>query len=225
MRWKGESAELGCFFSGGQLCGPGQPPTLLVPLSLGSDDHFCPDYWRMSRTHGKSLYQLQTTNGYEAVHRIRWGIQKKCTASRWGQTKCPSIPLEILAAQHVLRGWARLLQQTLGHESLEKLVPDRRPRPPPFPPATQEHSEPSAGHCARAERGRPGQSLRSKVFLRRFNYDISQALPWPNHALGTLDTGSVVTLGQKQPGWPLGRMWKKWSEAKSRVGCGEAQPL
>lgn len=82
-----------------------------------------------------------------------------------------------------------LLQQPLDHGSLEELVPDRRPQPPPFPPATQEHSEPSVGLCARAERGRQGQSLRSKVFLQRLNYDISQALPWPNHALGTLETG------------------------------------
>lgn len=88
----------------------GSHSTLMIPLSLKSDDHFCPDYWRMSKTDGKSLYQLQTTNGYEAVHSIGWGLQKKCTASRWGQTKCPSIPLEILSAQHVL-GQARPCQQ------------------------------------------------------------------------------------------------------------------
>lgn len=75
------------------------------------------------------------------------------------------------------------------------------------------------GHLAKANRRTWGQRfLRSKMFLQGLNYDISQALPWPNHALYTLETGSVVTLGQKQPVWPLGRMWKKWSEAKSRGG-------
>lgn len=56
------------------------------------------------------------------------------------------------------------------------------------------------GAPCQGERGRRGQrSLRSKVFLQRLNYDISQALPWPSHALSTLETGSVVILGQKQP--------------------------
>lgn len=63
------------------------------------------------------------------------------------------------------------------------------------------------------------------MFLQGLHSDISQALPWPNHVLGTPETGSVVTLGQKQPVWPLGRMWKKWSEAKGRVGAEETQPL
>ena len=107
----------------------------------------------------------------------------------------------------------RLLQRTLDHGSLEKLFQSRRLQ---LPPATQAHSKPSAGNLAKAEGEDDGQ--RSKVFLQGLNYDISQALPWLNHALSTLETGSMVTLGQKQLGWPLGRMWKKWSEAKSRRG-------
>lgn len=33
-----------------------------------------------------------------------------------------------------------------------------------------------------------------------------------------------MTLGQTQPVWPLGRMWKKWSEAKRRGGVWRRQP-
>lgn len=48
-----------CSFPGCQLCGLEHPtPPFWVPLSLRPDDHFWPDYWRMSRTDGKPLRQL-----------------------------------------------------------------------------------------------------------------------------------------------------------------------
>lgn len=177
---------------------------------------------------GNLFISHKTTNGCEAVHST--GMRppgKVCDRQKGGQTKCLHSAGESDGSEYPLGRpglaflTARLLQRPLDHGSLGNLSKTEEATAPSLSATTQAHYKPSvAAPCQDLREGGGGRGLWEVKCSFSLRHDISQALVRPNHALSTLETGSVVTLGQEQPVWLQGGMGKKCSQAKSRDMAG-----
>lgn len=160
---------------------------------------------------GNLFISHKPTNGCEAVHSIGMRAPGKVhDRQKRGQTKCLHSAGESDGSAYPLGGpglaflTARLLQRPLDHGSLGNLskTEEATATAPSLSATTQAHYKPSAvAPCQDLREGGGGRGLwevKCSFSLRR---DIFQALVRPNHALSTLETGSVVTLGQEQPVW------------------------